>query len=97
MKYLHKVRNGESLNSISNRYEVATREVLNDNNITREAVREGLILCINKINEKRHIVKPFETLDKISAKYSVSKEKIRQFNKITEVFVGEIIYIPSVL
>ena len=95
MKYLHKVRKGESLASICTRYEVQTRDILRYNNLTREGVAAGVILCIDKMDEIRHIVRPFESIDKISNKYGVSTERIRQFNNITNVFVGEIIYIPS--
>ncbi len=94
MKYLHKVRKGDSLSSISSGYGVSAKDILDSNNITREGVQLGTILCINKIDGVRHVVKPFESIDKISSKYGITSEKIRQFNNILNVFVGEIIYIP---
>ena len=44
---------------------------------------------------KRYVVKPFDTIAKIADKFKTTEEKLMQFNNISQVFLGQIIYIPD--
>ncbi len=95
MLYIHRVKKDESLKDICVKYSVFSEDLLHLNNITEENVKEGLLMVIDIPEGKRYVVKPFDTLAKIADKFKTTEEKLMQFNNISQVFLGQIIYIPD--
>ena len=95
MLYIHRVKKDESLKDICVKYSVFSEDLLHLNNITEENVKEGLLMVIDIPEGKRYVVKPFDTLAKIADKFKTTEEKLMQFNNISQVFLGQIIYIPN--
>ncbi len=95
MLYIHRVKKDESLKDICVKYSVFCEDLLHLNNITEENVKEGLLMVIDIPEGKRYVVKPFDTIAKIADKFKTTEEKLMQFNNISQVFLGQIIYIPD--
>lgn len=95
MLYIHRVKKDESLKDICVKYSVFSEDLLHLNNITEENVKEGLLMVIDIPEGKRYVVKPFDTIAKIADKFKTTEEKLMQFNNISQVFLGQIIYIPD--
>ena len=95
MLYIHRVKKDESLKDICVKYSVFFFFFLHLNNITEENVKEGLLMVIDIPEGKRYVVKPFDTIAKIADKFKTTEEKLMQFNNISQVFLGQIIYIPD--
>ena len=95
MLYIHRVKKDESLKDICVKYSVLCEDLLHLNNITEENVKEGLLMVIDIPEGKRYVVKPFDTIAKIADKFKTTEEKLMQFNNISQVFLGQIIYIPD--
>ena len=95
MLYIHRVKKDESLKEICVKYSVFCEDLLHLNNITEENVKEGLLMVIDIPEGKRYVVKPFDTIAKIADKFKTTEEKLMQFNNISQVFLGQIIYIPD--
>lgn len=88
------VKNGDSLDSIAQKFCVKVETLLEDNDLSvNDKVEEGQIIWIRRRNTAIHIVKPLETLGSISKKYGVSVEHIQKLNNITTVFIGQKILI----
>ena len=95
MLYIHRVKKDESLKDICVKYSVFCEDLLHLNDITEENVKEGLLMVIDIPEGKRYVVKPFDTIAKIADKFKTTEEKLMQFNNISQVFLGQIIYIPD--
>lgn len=95
MQYIHKVKNGESAEDICKIYHILKSQLLSNNNVGEENIKEGLLLYIDIPDGVRYVVKPFDNLEKIANKFGKSAEVIAKFNKIEQVFMGQIIYIPE--
>ena len=95
MLYIQRVKKDESLKDICVKYSVFCEDLLHLNNITEENVKEGLLMVIDIPEGKRYVVKPFDTIAKIADKFKTTEEKLMQFNNISQVFLGQIIYIPD--
>jgi len=93
MLYIYKVKKDESLQDVCIKYSVFKDDLLSLNNITEENVREGLLLVIDIPDGKRYVVKPFDTITKIANKFNISEKEILDFNNISQIFLGQILYI----
>ena len=94
MLYIHRVKKDESLKDICVKYSVFCEDLLHLNNITEENVKEGLLMVIDIPEGKRYVVKPFDTITKIANKFNISEKEILDFNNISQIFLGQILYIP---
>lgn len=95
MKYLYRIQEGESLSEIAERCNCTVYDILNDNALTVEQAVTGIIITINSRNGMRYVVAPYENIENIAKKYNISADSIRKYNNIEEVFLGEVIYLPS--
>lgn len=93
MRILYRVQEGDTLDSISKNYNVDKKDILSYNKISVNNVVSGVRLILLDEEGIRYVVKPFDTLSKIAEKYNTSEEKIKKDNNISNIFLGEIIYI----
>lgn len=91
----HQVEAGETVYSISKKYNVTEKQILKLNPDAKRSIYEGLVLILpadakakeevvvaqNTLKFKKHKVKRKETLYSISKKYGVSQDAIKRFNK----------------
>ncbi|MFT5751433.1 MAG: LysM repeat protein [Flavobacteriales bacterium] len=92
----HQVKSGETVYSISKKYNVTEKQIIKLNPDAKSSIYEGLVLILpavakaveltngaeqEEIKFKKHRVKRKETLYSISKKYGVSQEAIKRFNK----------------
>lgn len=111
LKYVHHVKQGETLYSISKAYGVPTQEILKNNPNLQSGLHTGMILFIpvtesgtgsantqteNK-NYRKHTAKWYETLDDIAQKYNVSAEDLMALNKLRskELSRRQVLLIPD--
>ena len=87
------VKSGDTLSSISTKFNIDSSQIIKDNNLTSNQVEDGDILWIRKKNSATYIVKPLDTLEKIAQRFNVSVEHIKQVNDIKNVYIGQKIYI----
>ena len=87
------VKNGDTLSSISSKFNIDESQIIQDNNMQNNKVEEGDILWIRKKNSATYIVKPLDTIEKIANKFNVTPEHIKQLNNIKNVYIGQKIYI----
>lgn len=87
------VREGDSLFSISSKFNVDVKQIIEDNNLESDTVEEGDILWVRKKNKATYIVKPLDTIEKIANKFDVSVEHVKLTNGIENVYIGQKIYI----
>ncbi|MGB3180158.1 MAG: LysM peptidoglycan-binding domain-containing protein [Cyclobacteriaceae bacterium] len=99
---VHEVDAGETLFSISRRYNVPLRDVVIANPASESGLQIGQVLRVPYVVNKpkdptraTHIVQPGETLFSISQKYNVSVVDIRDWNDMTtnDLQVGGRIYV----
>jgi LysM repeat protein len=92
----HQVKAGETVYSISKKYNVTEKQIIKLNPDASRSIYEGLVLILpadakaveltngteqEEVKFKKHRVKRKETLYSISKKYGVSQEIIKRFNK----------------
>ena len=92
----HQVKAGETVYSISKKYNVTQTQIIKLNPDARQSIYEGLVLILpadakaveitngteqEDIRFKKHKVKRKETLYSISQKYGVPQDVIKRFNK----------------
>ncbi len=86
----HIVQSGETLETISKKYNISERDILKLNPDAKEGVRENAVIILpNGVIDKPsnglsfivHKVKKRETLFSLSQKYSVSIDDIKKYNK----------------
>lgn len=109
--YLHKVKPGETLFSISKAYNVPQKEIISLNKDAESSIKVGQILKIpaehpvsklpetlNSDNYIFHIVETGQTVFSIAEKYQTTKENIYKHNPETEISPlqkGQIVKIPK--
>ena len=89
--FIYKVKNGETLQDISNKFKVLESTLMQENNLTSKTLLNGDLLYISCQNALIYIVKPLDNLDKISNKLNVTKEFLIEKNnlKSTKLFIGQ--------
>lgn len=111
LKYVHHVKQGETLYSISKAYGVPTQEILKNNPNLQSGLRAGMILFIpvtesgtesvntqaETRNYRKHTAKWYETVDDIALKYNVSAEDLMALNKLRskELSRRQVLLIPD--
>ncbi|MDD5098572.1 MAG: peptidoglycan DD-metalloendopeptidase family protein [Candidatus Pacebacteria bacterium] len=91
------VGSGETLNQISQKFNVSVETIMLANELTSTKVKEGDELSILPVNGLVHIVEKDETVGGIAKKYSANKDEIIEFNELGDgsVFIGDILIVPN--
>ena len=92
------VKENETIYSISNKYNVTPKDIIEDNNlITPYKLKTNQILFLR--NKNIYIIKRGDDLDKISFKFAVNKSEIINLNKLNKPYTlvaGNKILIPKI-
>lgn len=94
----HEVKEGESLQDISKKYNISLESVKFANNLTANTVTAGQILKIPPVEGTLHTVGSGDTLEKLSKRYNVPVQTIVDFNYIDSPYVlseGQVLTIPD--
>ncbi|RFU68245.1 3D domain-containing protein [Bacillus sp. V59.32b] len=75
-----KVKDGDTLWGLSQKYEVSVEELKSLNNLATDTIQLGAVLKVSQ--QKYHTVKSGDTLWKIAQQYGVTVEDIKQVNKL---------------
>ena len=91
--FIYRVKKGDSLQKISNKFNVMESKIIKDNNLTDKNIEEGDVLYIEEENSFTYIVKPLDTLVKIANKYNISVDYIIKKNQLEndKIFIGQIL------
>jgi murein DD-endopeptidase MepM/ murein hydrolase activator NlpD len=94
----HEVKEGESLQDISKKYNISLESVKFANNLTANTVTAGQILKIPPVEGTLHTVGAGDTLEKLSKRYNVPVQTIVDFNYIDSPYIlseGQVLTIPD--
>ncbi len=103
-KYItYTVQKGDSLYSISKKYNTTIDKIKNTNNLTNNALSIGQVLKIPSNSEEEsttttnYIVKSGDSLYSIAKKYNTSIDKIKQLNNLNSnlLSIGQTLKIPN--
>ncbi|MBQ7602857.1 MAG: LysM peptidoglycan-binding domain-containing protein [Clostridia bacterium] len=86
-KFLHRVQQNETFESIAKKYNTSVHQLKKDNNI--EKLYAGCVLFVDTNQTKTYIVKPLDTIDSIAKKLNVQKQELIHKNNITRLFIGQ--------
>ncbi|MGQ9863416.1 MAG: LysM peptidoglycan-binding domain-containing protein, partial [Bacteroidia bacterium] len=83
----HRVRQGETLSSIAQKYGTTTQNLMKINNLRSTHLKAGQILKVSGSSarsspERYHVVQKGESLWSIAKKYKTTPEKIEKINKL---------------
>lgn len=96
----YRVKRGDSLSVIAQRYNVSLAELKSANSISSNTIRVGQELSIPGVGAaepEEHTIRRGETLSEIAQRYQVSLGSLRQANNITNdrIMVGQVLKIPA--
>ena len=94
----HEVQDGETLQTISKKYNISLETVKFANNLTANSVTKGQILKIPPVEGTLHNVAKGDTLEKLSRRYNVPIQTIVDFNYIDSPYLlteGQVLTIPD--
>jgi murein DD-endopeptidase MepM/ murein hydrolase activator NlpD len=94
----HEVKEGETLQDISKKYNISLESVKFANNLTANTVTPGQVLKIPPVDGTLHNVVAGDTLEKLSKRYNVPVQTIVDFNYIDSPYVlaeGQVLTIPD--
>lgn len=86
-KFLHRVQQNETFESIAKKYNISTYQLKKDNNVAK--LYAGCVLFVDTNQTKIYIVKPLDTIESIAKKLNVEKQELIHKNNITRLFVGQ--------
>ena len=87
------INNGINIEDICEQYNVDEKLIMKSNPQLNKTLKNGDIIYLNKGNAKIYIVKPLDTIDKISEMFNVDKNYLIKTNNISNLFIGQKIYI----
>lgn len=96
----YRVKRGDSLSVIAQRYNVSLAELKSVNSISSNTIHVGQELTIPGVGvaaQEEHTIRRGETLSEIAQRYQVSLGSLRQVNNITNdrIMVGQVLKIPA--
>ncbi len=92
------VRDGDTLSSIAQMFDVSINTITWANNIEDSTIRPGDELVILPISGVRHTVKSGDTIESITSKYDAKVEDVLAYNGLsadTKLSVGDVIIVPN--
>lgn len=94
---IYTVREGDTLSSIAELFDVSVNTIVWANDITGETIGVGDTLIILPVSGVRHEVAEDETVSGLASRYGVTEEKILSYNKLADnqLAVGAILDIPG--
>ena len=100
MPGIYRVKRGDSLSVIAQRYNVSLAELKSVNSISSSTIHVGQELAIPGIGAaepEEHTIRRGETLSEIAQRYQVSLVSLRQANNITNdrILIGQVLKIPA--
>ena len=84
-KFFYRVNEGESVLSVSGKFNVSTAKLIKDNNLKSE-LYPGQLLYVERTEKNVYVVKPTDTLSGIARRFGVSEEEILEKNKVKYLF-----------
>lgn len=94
MKYVYKIKLGDSIAKIAKDFDMSEYEILTGNNITAVDIHPGLLILLQKHQGVRRVVRPYESIESIAKSEGIPSQSIRDYNHIERVFMGQVIYLP---
>ena len=94
----HIVEKGETLSSISEKYNISIATILLSNELNDSKIYPDQELLILPIDGILHMVDSGETVDAIARKYSADKSEIISYNSLAidgSIYIGDIIIVPN--
>jgi N-acetylmuramoyl-L-alanine amidase len=96
----YRVKRGDSLSVIAQRYNVSLEELKSENSISSNTIHVGQELTIPRVGgaeQEEHTIRRGETLSEIAQRYQVSLGSLRLENNITNdrIMVGQVLKIPA--
>lgn len=92
------VKEGDSLWSISNKFNISINTIVWANDIKSALIKPGKKLLILPVTGVMHLVKEGDSVSELAKKYKTDPEKIIAFNDLTregDLFGGEVLIIPD--
>ena len=95
VKDYYTVQRGDTLYSISRRYNIPVAELIRINNLTSNILSIGQKLYFTENNKNIYIVQKGDTLYSISRKFNISVNELKQLNNLTnnEIYPGQVLII----
>ena len=87
---LHRVKKGETLQSICVKYNTTKFQIMKDNPYFTD-IYAGCMLLISNCNKQIYIVQPADNIGKIAKKLNKTEEEIVQIAGCNVVFIGQIL------
>jgi len=95
----HAVKEGESLWSIAEKYNISLETILLANEISKNtSIKPGQKLIILPTEGLMHMVEKGDTLSSIAKKYQSKSEEIIAFNDLidgSDIYIGDILFVPN--
>lgn len=92
-KFFYRVLEGDSIISISKKFNLPAHVIIKQNNLTSE-VLVGDMLYIEICGGLVYSVKPFDTFDSLALKFNTSKQRlIEKNNNLPYIFYGLKIFV----
>ena len=91
-KFFYRVETGDSVLSLSQKFNVPVCKLVEDNNLKSE-IKRGELLFIERKTAVYYKVKPFDKVEDIAKKFCVSKERLLKDNAVNYIFYGLILKI----
>jgi LysM repeat protein len=93
-KFFYRVQEGDSLFSISEKFNIPACVIIKLNNLKKE-VSLGDILYLEYCEKIRYKVKLFDTAESVAQKFGVDKDKLLKENGVKYLFYGIILQIDA--
>lgn len=93
----HTVQEGETVDTLAEKYEISKDTIKWANNLTGDAIEAGKVVKILPTDGVSYTVKPEDSIEKIAEKYKVSPERLVLYNdlELTGVKEGDSIILPK--
>ena len=93
------VQDGDTLNSITQKFEISLETLLWANNLTKNSkIKAGQRIIVLPVSGVVHIVRNNDTLSEIAKTYKGKSEDIIAFNELSndvDIYIGDILVIPD--